>query len=213
MLSFRNTSPGYPERLMEALEGSGYLYDSSFYAGDMMTNSPFTALARRDFDSPESKVLELPITLSDDEGFLTSANEGIVLNKWLDVIWANRDNGATTVLSLTPSGEPYKLSLQEKLLQRVRRENLWVGDLTSFGAFSRARLGVRLEATLSGNRLQITLRNPPDSGQAGGAAGPLGIVMGNSSGVRDIVISDASGKRLKFKKETSSSGRTYLIVE
>jgi hypothetical protein len=213
VLSFRNTSPGYPDRLIEALGGSGYFYDSSFYAGDILTNFPFRALVRREFDSPESKVLELPITLSDEGGFLTSSNEGIALGKWLDVIWANRDNGATTVLSLTPSGEPYKLSLQEKLLQRVRRENLWVGDLTSFGAFSRARLGVRLEAALSGNRLQITLRNLPDSSQAGGAAGPLGIVMGNSSGIRDIVISDANGKRLKFKRETSAGGRIYLIVE
>ena len=209
VVSFRNTAPGYPERLIEALEGSGYLYDSSFYAGDILTNFPFTALVRRGLDSSESKVVEIPITLNDDKGFLTSENSGVVLNRWLDVIWANRDNGAVTVLSLTPSGEPFKLALQEKLLQRVGRENIWVGDLTSFGDFSRARLGVSFEAIVSGSTLEITVHNI----QTSESLQPLSFIMGKTSGIKDIIISDASGSRLNFKKETSRSGRTYLIME
>jgi len=103
VLSFRAGDLEFPHKLIRVLEESGYQYDSTYSANDVLTGFPYMAIRERHLGSPESKVVELPVTLDDSLGYLTPDTVATTTHSWLEVAAAYRDNEAITVLLVHPS--------------------------------------------------------------------------------------------------------------
>jgi len=119
VLSFRAGDLEFPHMLIRVLEESGYQYDSTYSANDVLTGFPYMAIRERHLGSPESKVVELPVTLDDSLGYLTPDTVATATQSWLEVAEAHRDNEAITVLLIHPSDTrnvTYKLEAQERLM-------------------------------------------------------------------------------------------------
>ena len=82
-----------PVSLPEALKRSGYQFDSSFTADDVLSNFPF-ALPRDLGFEEDSDIYEFPVTIEDEEspGFAKRVPQA------LQVILANAENGAVSVV-------------------------------------------------------------------------------------------------------------------
>jgi peptidoglycan/xylan/chitin deacetylase (PgdA/CDA1 family) len=138
ILSFRAGDLEFPHMLIRVLEESGYQYDSTYSANDVLTGFPYMAIGERHLGSPESKVVELPVTLDDSLGYLTPDTVARAAQSWLEVAKAYRDNEAITVLLVHPSDtrtQTHKLEAQERLMEGVKAMDGWMGDVGTYGRF------------------------------------------------------------------------------
>lgn len=149
----------YPDRLIESLEKCGYLYDSTFSANDIMCNYAFKAFRQRKVGSQESSIIEIPVIFDDSQGLLNQGNEKELVEKWVDVINANRDNEAISVLLIHPSETGYKLQAEEDLLSRLQDRNVWIGNLSAYGEFWSARNRLEYDSAISGKILTIRIKS------------------------------------------------------
>jgi peptidoglycan/xylan/chitin deacetylase (PgdA/CDA1 family) len=142
-VSFRAGDLEFPHMLIRVLEESGYLYDSTHSANDVLTAFPYMAMHEGHLGSTESHIVELPVTLDDSLDFLTAETVDEVVRVWLDVALAHMDNEAITVLLVHPSDtrdEEYKLGAQERLMRGIESAGGWMGDVRTYGRFWRDRL-------------------------------------------------------------------------
>ncbi len=146
-ISFRAGELEFPPRLIEALELTGYRNDSTFSANSIITNFPFFAFDKKSLDARETRIVEIPVTVDDSQGYLTAATKDRVVRAWADIIEANRANAATTCILIHPTEATYKLAALEQLLARFARQNVWIGTVAGLGDFWSRRTGVdiRLE--------------------------------------------------------------------
>jgi len=141
-ISFRAGDLAFPRGLIRMLEDSGYLYDSTFSANDVLTAFPFFAFKDRLLGSDVSSIIEIPVTLDDALEFLTESTLNQAVTKWKEVATANMENSGITVLLVHPSDtreKNYKLVAQEQLMKYMLHLDSWMGDLTAFGDFLRSR--------------------------------------------------------------------------
>jgi hypothetical protein len=132
-LFFRAGHLRVPKSLPEALERSGYQFDSSFTADDVLSNFPF-ALPRDLGFEEDSDIYEFPVTIEDEEspGFAKRVPQA------LQVILANAENGAVSVV-LIHSNESYlKTAAEQELLLQLPADILKT-DMVTFATFWRAR--------------------------------------------------------------------------
>jgi hypothetical protein len=122
-----------PNSLPEALERSGYQYDSSFTADDVLSNFPF-ALPRDLGFEEDSDIYEFPVTIEDEEspGFAKRVPQA------LEDILANAENGAVSVV-LVHSNESHLKGAAEQDLLRQLPADILKTDMLSFAQFWRAR--------------------------------------------------------------------------
>jgi hypothetical protein len=134
-----------PSSLPEALERSGYQFDSSFTADDVLTNFPFALPRDLGFDE-DSEIYEFPVTIEDEEspGFANRVPQA------LQVILANAENGAVSVL-LVHSNESHLKAAAEQALLRQLPSDILKTDMVTFARFWRAR--DRLQWSLSATSL------------------------------------------------------------
>jgi len=137
-----------PRSLAEALERSGYQFDSSFTADDVLSNFPY-ALPREpglneDSEIEDSDIYEFPVTIEDEEapGFAQRVPQA------LQVILANAENGAVSVVLVHSNESHIKAAAEEELLHQLPADILKT-DMLSFAKFWRARdrLQWRVNAT------------------------------------------------------------------
>jgi len=138
-----------PMSLPEALERSGYEFDSSFTACDVLTNFPY-ALARDLGFEEDSALYEFPVTIEDEE----APPLGERIAQALDVIRANADNNAANVALIHTNESKSKLPAEQKLLAALP-SGVGVRDLLSVARFWRAR--DRLMWTVKERRQEILL--------------------------------------------------------
>jgi hypothetical protein len=150
-----------PRSLVEALERCGYQFDSSFTADDVLSNFPY-ALPREPGFKEDSEIYEFPVTIEDEEspGFARRVPQA------LDVILANAENGAVSVLLAHSNESEHKGAAEEKLLQQVPADVLKT-DMVSFAKFWRAR--DRLHWSIKGTSVptQIVLQVKSEESVAG----------------------------------------------
>jgi hypothetical protein len=122
-----------PVSLPEALERSGYQFDSSFTADDVLSNFPF-ALPRDLGFEEDSDIYEFPVTIEDEEspGFAKRVPQA------LQVILANAENGAVSVVLIHSNESHLKAAAEQELLRQLPADILKT-DMVSFGTFWRAR--------------------------------------------------------------------------
>jgi peptidoglycan/xylan/chitin deacetylase (PgdA/CDA1 family) len=142
----------YPSDLLAVLEAAGYLFDSSVSAQYVLTNFPYFGFRQRSLGSEHSNIVVVPVALDDSRGeldvrnFLTAETQDEALRVWMDVIQANAENGAVTCLLIHPTDVTYKLETERRLIEAVRGEDAWIGDMGTVARFWRER--ARLRPTL-----------------------------------------------------------------
>jgi peptidoglycan/xylan/chitin deacetylase (PgdA/CDA1 family) len=152
---FRSGYLRYPRELLRVLEESGYAFDSSVSAQWVLTNFPHFGFKRRVLGSERSRIVVVPVTLDDSKGelktreFLTADTQEEALRVWTDVVRANGENNATSCLLIHPSDATYKLQTERRLIENLRGEDIWIGEVGGIARFwsGRQRLRPVLRAT------------------------------------------------------------------
>jgi hypothetical protein len=134
-----------PSTLPEALQRCGYRFDSSFTADDVLTNFPYALPLGLLFEE-DSGIYEFPVTIDDSEDPPLAQR----VEKALEVVRANAENGAPTVVLIHTTESRGKLLAEEALLRGLP-PGVMAMDLESFARFWRAR-----------DRLQWTIQTPRD---------------------------------------------------
>jgi hypothetical protein len=145
-----------PPYLPEALVRCGYEFDSSFTAGDVLTNFPY----RLDFDlgmTEPAPIFEFPVTF-EDEQLPPLVNR---IPAMLDVIEANAENGAPSVLLIHSNNAQDKLEAERALLSQLPKDIL-VENMTEFARFWKARSQVSWvpRPSTGGERIEINSEFP-----------------------------------------------------
>ena len=122
-----------PVSMPEALERSGYQFDSSFTADDVLSNFPYALPWGLGFDE-DSQIYEFPVTIEDEEspGFAKRVPQA------LEVILANAENAAVSVLLVHSNESAQKVAAEQELLRQLPRD-IGKTDMLSFAKFWRAR--------------------------------------------------------------------------
>jgi hypothetical protein len=141
-----------PPSLPEALQRSGYAFDSSFTANDVLTNFPYRLPLDLGFDE-DSGLYEFPVTFEDEESPLAGR-----IDRTLDVIRANAENSAINVLLIHPNETGEKLAAEEELLRRLPSD-VAPEDMLTFARFWRARDHLQWKAATSGAGVVLTVRS------------------------------------------------------
>jgi hypothetical protein len=142
----------------EALQRCGYLFDSSFTAPDVLTNFPYSLPLGLGFDE-DSGLFEFPLTFEDEEAPpLDQRVAGA-----LEVIRANAENGAISVILIHSNEARHKLKAEEDLLNRLP-PGVTATDMATFARFWRARDHLKWTITpaqtASEIRLTVTTEEP-----------------------------------------------------
>ncbi len=148
-----------PPFLPEALVRCGYEFDSSFTAGDVLSNFPYEL----DFDlgmTEPTTIFEFPVTFEDEQ--LPPLVERIP--SMLDVIEANAENGAPSVILIHSNNAKEKLEAERELLARLPKDVL-VENMTEYARFWKARDQLRWVARSLPGGEQIEMNvEPPIAG-------------------------------------------------
>ena len=150
-----------PDSLPTVLERSGYQFDSSFTSDDVLSNFPF-ALPRNLGFEEDSDIYEFPVTIEDEEspGFAKRVPQA------LDVILANAENGAVSVV-LIHSNESHLKAAAEQELLRGLPDDILKTDMVSFGRFWRARDRLQWSVSATPIGLQVVLQVKSDDSVTG----------------------------------------------
>jgi len=149
---FRAGHLRFPPTLAEALVRCGYEFDSSFTAPDVLSNYPFVLTFDRDFEH-ESPVYEFPVTIEDEENPPLTERIG----KALEVIQANADNGAVSVVLIHTNDPTSKVPAEESLLNQLPGD-IGVSDMLSFARFWRARDHLKWRILQTENPHEVILK-------------------------------------------------------
>jgi len=151
---FRSGHLKFPSVLPDVLERCGYEFDSSFTAPDVMTNFPFVLMRNRGFEQ-ESRIYEFPITIEDEAGSLERR-----IAQTVDVIQANADNGAPSVILIHTNDVDKKIPAEEAILGQLPGD-IATSDLTTFARFWRARDCLEWVAQPSSDPAEIIVEAAP----------------------------------------------------
>ena len=195
-ISFRAGDLEYHSSLIKVLEEYGYLYDSTFSSNDVLTSFPYYAFRERQPGSPETDIIEIPVTLDDSLGYLTPDTVDKAVTVWKRVVKLNSDNSAVTVLLVHPSDtrdSNHKLVAQERLMKYVDKQDGWMGNLTEFGEFWRKRSHLEFRILEAAGKITIKIDNDDFDHSAGF------IVSGFENS--EIAVSDVNGVIPGYKAE------------
>ncbi len=126
-----------PPSLPEALVRTGYLFDSSFTADDVLTHFPYALPLGLDFDE-DSGLYEFPVTFEDEEKPPLPQR----IDRALDVIRANAENQAINVILIHSNEAHIKLAAEQTLLRELPPD-VTATDLQSYAEFWRGLEALR----------------------------------------------------------------------
>jgi len=141
-----------PRALPEALQRTGYEFDSSFTANDVLTNFPYRLPLDLAFDE-DSGLYEFPVSFEDEESPLAGR-----IDQVLEVIRANAENGGVSVLLIHPNETGGKLAAEEELLRRLPADVV-PEDMLTFARFWRSRDHLRWKVAVSGGDAVLTVKS------------------------------------------------------
>lgn len=142
-------------RQYEALAATGYRYDSSYTAGNLMTAFPYRAIIRSDAGDTDSDIVEFPILITDDPSPMMPH-----LAEYESVLDKEAAFHAVCLVLIHPNTVGEKLQLEMALANYVK-SRFWIGDLDTFGDFWRARESVNISTQRdSGNTEVVRIEAP-----------------------------------------------------
>ncbi len=172
-----------------------------------MTNFPYVGFLRRALGSDHSKIVVVPVTLDDSQGYLTAESNEKLLRTWVDIVRANAENGAITCLLLHPTDVTYKLETERRLIEAVRGDDAWVGDVGALSRFwqARARLHPVIKVKSGGKHMIILGMKLADlpAGQA--------LIMETGPGLDIPTVQDAVGVTVPVRIRAGKGGSVLLL--
>jgi hypothetical protein len=163
--SWRSGHLEYPDSLVLALDTLGYEFNSTYSANDVLTGFPYYASRTQSFSSAQSKILEIPMTISDV--FLGAKipisidNYMTKVQLWVDVTRKYDRNNASTVLLIHPNRN-YKLTAQEAYLDLLPKTMKGMA-FEDFGSFWRKRDSLLYHSELQNNALTVKMDSKYDN--------------------------------------------------
>jgi len=142
-----------PVSLPEALIRTGYQFDSSFTADDVLTHFPYALPLGVGFEE-DSGVYEFPVTFEDEEKPPLLQRVGSAL----EVIRANAENQAINVLLIHPNEAGDKLAAEQSLLRQLPSD-VTATDPQSYAQFWRAtrRMHWSVQPTTHPNEVRLAV--------------------------------------------------------
>jgi len=203
-IAFRAGELSHPPKLIQSLETAGYLVDSTRAVGSTLTNYAYRPLREAHLGSSVSTMIEVPVTLDDSMGYLTPATLERAVTQWLQIVTANAENNNITCLLIHPTDTSYKLNAEERLLQACRQKSMWIGSVTQFGLFARARASIRATVFARGDLLAIHLNRTRSEL-------PRGLTLTIEPVARRVAVRDSDGSEVPFIT-VAKPDRTLLIL-
>lgn len=147
----------FNDKLPNALDTLGYQYNTTFSAGDVLTNFPYRLRKDRSASGAMTGVWEIPMTISDvfNSSPITSSNYPQKVATWLDVISRNMENNAPNVLLIHPT-RYYKLYAQQDLINQLPA-GVFVTNLEEFAGYWKARDAVQFTSEIVNDTLIVTV--------------------------------------------------------
>ena len=161
--TFRSGHLGYNKRQPYALAQSGYKFNSSFSANDVLNNFPFYTTDNLSNSGAKMPVLEIPMTISDasTQFPISSTNYPSVVAIWTSVTRKNDANNAPTVLLVHPNRQ-WKILAEAMYLDSLPTTSV-ITTMEEFGEFWQERDTLDFTSTLTNNNLRIQINtNTPD---------------------------------------------------
>jgi peptidoglycan/xylan/chitin deacetylase (PgdA/CDA1 family) len=154
--AFRPGRLSYPFSLPQAMAGTGYAYSSSISANIVLTHLPFQLTDGR-ADGALQPVWEFPVTI-EDEAPPRLGDRLEEADRLVEQI--ARHQGVVTVL-IHPNITDHKLRFEAALADRWRGR-AWMGSVSDFGAWWRARDALETDVALENGRwvLRATASEP-----------------------------------------------------
>jgi hypothetical protein len=141
-----------PVFLPEALERSGYQFDSSFTADDVLSNFPYRLPRNLGFEE-DSEIYEFPVTIEDEEspGFAKRVSQA------LQVVLANAENGAVSVVLIHSNESVLKAAAEQDLIRQLPPDIVKT-DMLTFAKFWGARDRLQWSLTATSGPTEVVLQ-------------------------------------------------------
>ena len=193
--SFRAGHLLYNNHLVNILDSTGYKYNTSHSAPDVLTNFPYQNHYDRLTYGKISNVFEIPLTLSDvfSSDTISALNYNSKVALWKDVIMKNRDNCAINVLLIHPN-RWYKIFAERNLINQLPQD-VTVIDFDSFGDYWAYRDTLTFSSSLVNSTLTITIPNiylPLNN--------KLSFIVNKGQLLSNIIVQDESNNVIQFQQ-------------
>lgn len=190
-------------RQYEALAATGYRYDSSYTAGNLMTAFPYRAIIRSDAGDTDSDIIEFPILITDDPSPMMPH-----LAEYESVLDKEAAFHAVCLVLIHPNTVGEKLQLELALANYVK-SRFWIGDLDTFGDFWRARSAVTVATdTDAGGAETVRVASPS---RMSGLTLDFGAPMALESATGSTVVMSADGRSAVLGVLEAGQGATIRV--
>lgn len=201
--TFRSGHLGYNKRQPYALAQSGYRFNSSFSANDVLNNFPFYTTDNLSYSGVQQPVLEIPMTISDasTQFPISSSNYPSVVAIWTSVTRKNDANNAPTVLLVHPN-RVWKVSAETIYLDSLP-PTATIIPMEEFGEFWQKRDTLDFYSTLTNNVLNVFINtNDPDS--------RISFIIDNASQLAGVNFFRQNGQPLYLASSPWTNGATIF---
>lgn len=198
--SFRAGHLAYPDSLGEGLELTGYEFNSTHSANNVLTGFPFYIPKKQSFTTTMTTVLEIPMTISDvfSSDGINAGNYSEKVDVWLEATQKYHDNNSPINLLIHPN-RMYKLQAQMDYIN-----NIPVGcipySFEKYGEFWRKRDSLKFHSVLENDTLRIFFEN--DSWTTDHS-----FVL-DDNGLESIEFFNMNGTEVDFNTEPWVNGQT-----
>lgn len=192
--SFRGGYLDYPLCLIDVLDSTGYLYNSTYSANDVLTGFPFRTTYDRSFSKPYSGVLEIPLTIDTDydKDSMSAFNYQIKAARWVNVISKYAANFAPVTILLHPT-LMYKLQAEDYIYSNVAATTKFM-ELGEFGEYWLERDDLCYTTTLTADsNLTVVIPDsifPPED--------ELSLVIRHGQHLNNISVRSQNGWNLNY---------------
>ncbi|MFZ5554283.1 MAG: T9SS type A sorting domain-containing protein [Bacteroidota bacterium] len=197
--SFRAGHLCYPDSLVLGLMQTGYEFNSTLSAGNILTGFPFYDLDTRSFSGNESTILEIPMMISDV--FSTSPmDETNYLQKaqlWTNVTRQYADNHSPVTLLIHPN-RMYKLSALQAYADSVENESAFYA-FEEYGDFWHKRDSLEFHTELNSDTLSVIMDNALLVSEQS--------FMIDFTGLDTVLFFDNNGSPLAFNWQDEGNGQ------
>jgi hypothetical protein len=202
--TFRSGELAYNKYMAYAMQQTGYKFNSSFSANDVLTNFPFYTVDQKKYSGTQLSVLEIPMTISDvwsPSISITNYPEKVAI--WTSVTQKNDANNAPTVLLIHPNRK-WKVTAEEMYLNSLPSSAL-VLPMDEFGEFWQERDTLDFYTTRNNNVLSVYLNtNEPDE--------RLSFIIDNADQLADINFYKQNGEQIFYQSSAWTNGTAIFCT-
>jgi Secretion system C-terminal sorting domain len=199
--SYRSGHLCFPDSLGMGLEETGYEFNSTNSANDVLTGFPYYNYNRKSFSGEPSKILEIPMTISDvfKDNPIADTNYFLKVTIWIEDIAKYDQNNSPVTLLIHPN-RGYKLQAMKDLLDSLPA-NMKIYPFQMYGEYWRKRDSLIFHTDKSNDTLFVRMENEIDPRQS---------FVIDHGGLNAVRFYDMNGNELLFYSQPySASQRLY----